>query len=103
MTVISDYTALLLLDVVAVLGGGWVGIAVTDSLHKSKGFWSRQIGQSRFRRANVPVGCALALLVAEAVPGRAAEVVRMLGLGMGISAVGWAWADPADSEHRRWP
>lgn len=82
-------------DAVGALAGAWVGLCVTERLHGDRRFWGRQIGRTRFRWANLPVGCVAAFSLAEILPPGLAEVARCVGAGMGVTAVGWAWVDPA--------
>ncbi|MDQ3721799.1 MAG: hypothetical protein M3376_01745, partial [Actinomycetota bacterium] len=44
--------------------GSVVGVTVTAWLHDGDGFWSRRLGRSRFRRANLPVGGTVAAVAA---------------------------------------
>lgn len=78
--------------------GSTVGVEVTARLHASTGFWSKQIGRSRFRRANIPVGFVVVSCVALFFPLvddlGSFWTIEGVAVGMGISAIAWAWVDP---------
>lgn len=76
------------------------GVAITRHAHRrpiTPG-WAKRVGRTRFRRANLPVGGTLVLLVAAALHRagrtRAAHVVAALGLGAAAGPVATGLADP---------
>lgn len=73
----------------------FVGALVTDALHARRGFWSRRIGRTHFRYANLPVGGVLALVAALFLDDAAMWCALAASWGMGATAIGWAWVDPA--------
>ena len=69
------------------------GVIVTSWLHLSHGFWSRRVGRSRFRRANLPVGGMIAAIVALAEPS-AAITLLPAAAAMAAAAVLGRYVDP---------
>lgn len=69
---------------------------MTRRLHQDPeaGKWGERIGETRFRFANLPVGGTIAIAASVVIPGRSAGVVRALGVGALLGAVGWGFADP---------
>lgn len=87
------------LEALAMVGAGAIGGVVaglvTERLHNGQTFWSRRIGRTRFRYANLPVGGAVAFTVAAFLPYPGTWIAVSAGLAMLTVAVGWAWVDPA--------
>jgi hypothetical protein len=72
------------------------GIRVTRRLHESPeaGRWGERIGRTRLRYANLPVGGTLALARALVAPPSVARLLRAVGLGAVVGAVGYGFLDP---------
>ena len=72
------------------------GVVVTRRLHADPdaGRWGERIGRTRLRFANLPVGGSIALAVSVFLRRRVAVVIRALGAGALVGAVGWGIADP---------
>jgi len=84
----------------AALAGLAAGVGVTRHSHRSPSSpgWALRVGRTRLRRSDLPLGGALALLVALALRlagrSRPAMVVAALGAGAALGAVGTGLADP---------
>jgi hypothetical protein len=83
---------------IAAIAGAALGIWVTWRLHKGHGPWSKRLGHTRFRYANVPVGGMLSLppaviLALVGVTGVAA-VILAAGAGMAVTAIAGRFVDP---------
>ncbi len=78
------------------------GVAVTLRAHRkpSSPGWAKRVGRTRLRRADLPVGCTVAMLLSFALnrAGRstAARLVAAWGIGAGVGAVGTGVAEPLD-------
>jgi len=72
------------------------GLQVTRGLHSDpdSGRWGERLGRTRLRFANLPVGGTLAIVVSLLLPRRVALVIRSLGAGALVGAVGYGFADP---------
>jgi len=76
------------------------GVALTRHAHRAPitPGWAERVGRTRVRRANLPVGGTLVLLVATVLhrTGRpcAAHVVAALGIGAAVGPVATGLADP---------
>lgn len=72
-----------------------IAAAITRYEHRKQppGFWGQRIGRSRWRRANLPAGGALMLLLAVAIPSAAAYFLAAAA-GMGVAAIGGRVVDP---------
>jgi len=88
------------LAVLALVAGSALGVVVTRGLHRNpaKRFWNTRLGATPLRRANLPVGGALAAVVAGVLVAcgayDAAVVVGGLGIGMAAGAIGVGLAEP---------
>jgi hypothetical protein len=84
----------------AFAAGAALGIVVTRGLHRNpaKRFWNTRLGNTPWRRANLPVGGTIAAVVAGVLAAcglpSAAFVVGALGLGMAAGAIGVGLMDP---------
>jgi hypothetical protein len=85
---------------IAFAGGLGAGVKVTRRLHNDPdaGVWGKRLAGTHLRYANLPVGGTLALVAARHVPSRLAPMVRALGVGALLGAVGWGLADPLPEE-----
>lgn len=91
--------------------GFLLGVVVTAWLHRGggypAGYWQGRIFSSRFRRANLPVGGALAgvaALIAWPLGGPSSKI-GAAALGMALAAVGGRIVDPLPSRrsvYREW-
>jgi hypothetical protein len=72
------------------------GVRVTRRLHEAPdaGRWGERVGGTRLRYANIPVGGMIALAVAIVAPDRVTGMIRALGLGALVGAVGYGFVDP---------
>ena len=79
-----------------------MGVGVTLRSHRkpSSPGWAKRVGRTRLRRADLPVGFAVAMLAAFALgrlgKKRAAGLVAAWGLGAGVGAVGTGIAEPLE-------
>jgi hypothetical protein len=83
-------------QVSAFLTGLGAGIVVTHRLHgdPDAGLWGERLGPTNLRYANLPVGGTIAIALSTLLADRPARVVRALGVGATLGAVGWGLADP---------
>jgi len=84
------------LSAAAFSAGLAAGITVTRRLHEDPdaGIWGERIGETRLRFANIPVGGTIAMASSSHLPVGVAGVVRALGAGALVGAVGWGFVDP---------
>lgn len=73
--------------------GAILGVLVTSHLHKTSGFWAQRLGHTILRRANLPVGGAVALVLAFIFPAAYEPLLAASGT-MGIAALAGALFDP---------
>jgi hypothetical protein len=80
----------------AFLTGLGAGIVVTRRLHEDPeaGVWGERLGSTSLRYANLPVGGTIAIVLSSMLPDGPAGMVRALGMGATLGAVGWGFADP---------
>jgi hypothetical protein len=83
-------------QVSAFLTGLGAGIVVTHRLHEDPdaGRWGERLGPTNLRYANLPVGGTIAIALSSVLPDGPARIVRGLGIGATLGAVGWGFADP---------
>jgi hypothetical protein len=83
-------------DEALAVAGLLLGLTVTRRLHRDPrgGFWTRRIGQTRFRRADLPVGGSIGLLVAGSLPPGLGHRVRALSLGAALAPPLMGLIDP---------
>jgi hypothetical protein len=86
--------------IIAAALGLAAGVAVTRHAHEAPAspWWNGRVGTSPLRRSDLPLGGAVALLLARRLrkAGRrgAARTVAGLGLGAALGAVGTGLLDP---------
>jgi len=88
------------LPILAAALGLAAGVAVTRHAHEapSSPWWDGRVGTTPLRRSDLPVGATVAFVLARTLRKRgyrgAAGVLRGLGLGAALGAVGTGLADP---------
>jgi hypothetical protein len=89
----------------AFVTGTLAGVAVTNSLHQRppEHFWAQPLPRSRRRRADLPLGGALTLLVATVAPPGVRRPLRLLGCGAAAGCIVTAIVDPLIPEAGRAP
>ncbi|PZS20000.1 MAG: hypothetical protein DLM57_02785 [Pseudonocardiales bacterium] len=91
------------LPIMAAALGLAAGVAVTRHAHESPSspWWDERVGSTPLRRSDLPVGGTLAFVAARSLRRRGhrgtAGVVRGLGLGAALGAVGTGLLDPLPS------
>lgn len=71
-----------------------IAIAVTHHAHSRGGFWAQRLGQTRFRRANLPVGGTILAIGALLAPSAAAMPLGAAAAAMAAAAIAWRYVDP---------
>jgi hypothetical protein len=80
----------------AFTGGLAAGIVVTKGLHEdpNAGHWGERLGTTNFRQANLPVGGTILLSASLFAPIGTRRLLRALGFGALLGAVGYGVVDP---------
>jgi hypothetical protein len=89
-------------DALAFVTGTLAGVTVTSSLHRRppEHFWAQPLPRTRRRRADLPLGGALALLLAAVAPAAMRRPLRALGCGAAAGCLVTALVDPLVEEER---
>jgi hypothetical protein len=87
-------------DALAFVSGTLAGVAVTTSLHgrPPEHFWAQRLPRTRRRRADLPLGGVLALLLAAVAPAAMRRPLRALGAGAAAGCLVTALVDPLVEE-----
>lgn len=71
----------------------FVGALVTDAISLN-GWWAQRLGRSRWRRANLPVGGVVFVIVALLTPGQTSAIAAVVAVAFTFAAVGWRFIEP---------